>query len=114
MDESLGEKKEEQINQIGNFETKNNNLNEIYVTNSQSGNNDSFKFYTCPDDYSHYRSSFIFNNYSFTPFSRPSIGENYSINYFAPAGYQHVFPTIKENFDVNESKDLEKSTEKEE
>jgi hypothetical protein len=100
---------------MGNFETKNNNLNEIFIANPQPNNNDSFKFYTCPEDYSHYRSCNPFTNFSFTPFS-PHFGDVYPMNYFNPGGFP-VFPTIRENketIDLEENLRRESSKEKEE
>jgi hypothetical protein len=118
VDESVGSKKEEQVNQISNLETKNNNLNEIYISsaNAQPCYNDSFKFYTCPDDFSQYRSSYLFNNYSFTPYSPPCINENFMMNYYNPGGFP-IFPTMgghKGTIDQDESKDRDSSKEKEE
>jgi hypothetical protein len=97
------------------LETKNNNLNEIYISNNQQIYKDSFKFYTCPEDYNHYRSSYPLNNFSFTPFS-PPITEGYQMNYFNQGGF-HVFPTIRENretIDLDENLESDSSKEKEE
>ena len=68
------------------FETNNNNLNEIYVKNSQP-----FKFYTSPDDVIAYRTEY--NNFSFTP--------NYINDLISPKNKQGtLFPGIPENIDI--------------
>lgn len=90
-------------------------MNEIYVSNTQPNNSDSFKFYTCPEDYGNYRSSYPLANFSFTPIS-PHMADNYPLNYYNQGRF-HVFPTIRENRETNnldENLVRESSKEKEE
>lgn len=97
MDERLGKIKEEQVNQIANYETKNNNLNGLNEANSQSNSKDFLTYNTSPDDYRNYRCAFP--NFSFTPSSRPNITDNYPLNNYNP---YHIFPTMSKNLDVND------------
>ena len=92
-------------------------MNEIFISssNTQQFYNDSFKFYTCPDDISQYRSSYMFNNYSFTPYHPPGFNENFMMNYYNPGGFP-VFPTIGgwESAYRDEFKEKDSTKEKEE
>ncbi len=95
MDESVGTMKKEHINQIGNFETKNNNLNEINENNDTHLSDDSskLKFRTNPEDINLYRSTYN-NNFTFTPQSQLNLNEPYMGGNMMH-NYPPNFPTIR-------------------
>ncbi len=89
----MGEKKKEQITQIGKLEIKENNLSNLNDSLPKGQDDSKMKFYTSPDDILLYRNSYPYGNFSFTPQCQLNINDAYGTNQPYP-----MFPTIPNHY----------------